>query len=50
MEAAAGGANPKLLYSMYSIEKINNKGAVVPCMTIDVNRFNTRASIAVIRF
>jgi hypothetical protein len=47
---AAGGANPKLLDSMYSIEKINDKGGAVPCMILDVKRFNTPASVAVIRF
>jgi len=47
---AAAGAHPKLLDSMYSVEKINDKGSVVPCMILDVKRFNTPATVAVIRF
>jgi len=46
----AAGANPKLLDSMYSVEKIIDKGGAVPCMILVVKRHGVSGShVAVIR-
>ena len=46
----AGGANPKLLDSMYSVERIIDKGAGVPAMILVVKRHGRSGSrVAVMR-
>ncbi len=46
----AAGANPKLLDSMYSVEKIIDKGGAVPCMILVVKRHGASGShVAVVR-
>lgn len=46
----AAGANPKLLDSMYSVEKIIDKGGAVTCMILVVKRHGVSGShVAVIR-
>ena len=46
----ASGANPKLLDSMYTVERIIDKGGVVPAMILVVKRHGTSGSrVAVIR-
>ena len=46
----APGANPKLLDSMYSVEKIISKGGTVPCMIFVVKRHGVSGSrVSVIR-
>ncbi len=46
----AAGANPKLLDSMYSVEKIISKGGTVPCMILVVKRHGVSGSrVSVIR-
>jgi len=46
----ANGANPKLLNSMYTVEKIIDKGGQVPCMILVVKRHGVSGSqVAVIR-
>lgn len=47
----AGGANPKLLDSMYTVEQIIDKGGQVPCMILVVKRHGRSGSrVAVMRY
>lgn len=46
---AAAGAHPKLLDSMYSVEKIIEKGGPAPCMILVVKRHGVSGRVAVIR-
>ena len=46
---AASGANPKLIDSMYSVEKIIPKGGAVPVMILVVRRFGGTAHFSVVR-
>jgi hypothetical protein len=47
----AGAAQPKLLDSMYSVEKIIPKGGAVPLMILVVKRFGSSGHrVAVIRY
>lgn len=46
----AAGANPKLLDSMYTVEKVTPKGGAVPAMILEVRRHGVSGSrVAVIR-
>ena len=47
----AGGANPKLLDSMYTVEQIIDKGGRVPCMILVVKRHGASGSrVSVMRY